>query len=185
MDASENLSTTVTSTNSHSFSPRLVALSGRYYVYGVDSSGDLKRWTRFVDSNGQYYYSGVKIVAHNMGGLHTLSWSWTYQINGKYVDFLYGTTASGRLLQIRIPWSSPGTETIETLATSGFASYDELSLSVCNDSDNYLSIVAINSVDGTARWFTKPYVRTDPHRSPVVNRGLIAPESDWHLHAVT
>ena len=180
-DAAANLTTKVTTTYVHSFSPRLVADSGRYYIYGVDKTGTLKRWTR-VNSNGTYLYSDARTVASNMGGLHTLSYSYTYKLDGKMYDFLVATTASGALKQIRIPWSAPGSETIKTLGRAGFQNYTSLSPAFCNDNPNYLMVLAINNTTGQARWFTLANLLA-PNPDNLVNRGLVAPDADWHLHA--
>jgi hypothetical protein len=180
--AEPNLTTKVTYTYLHSFNPRLVAGSGRYYIYGVDKTGTLKRWTRNLGSQNFYSYTDAKTVATNMGGLRTLSYSNSYKLGGKVYDFLVATTASGALKQIRIPWSSPGSETIKTLGRSGFQNYTGLSLSFCNDSTNYLSVVAINRTTGVARWFSLANVLA-PDPDNLVNRGSIAPEYDWHMHA--
>jgi len=168
----------------NNFSPRSVTGSGRYYVYGIDDRGNLKRWTRFKSTGGQYFYEDVRIIATGMSGLRTLSYSNTYDVNGKATDFLYATTGTGRLKQIRVPWSSPTTETVKTLATSGFASTTGLSLSFCNDNGNYLSLIAIDKNAGTGRWYTfpNPYAATPTN---LVDRGLVEPGQNWHLHATT
>lgn len=163
------------------FSPRLVAGSGRYYVYGVGTDGDLSRYTRFATSTKQYYYSAKTIVAHNMGGLRSLSYYASYQIAGKWTDILYGTTSSGGLKQLRIAWSAPKSPSFRTEATTGFTGTTGLSLSNCNDNDNYLSVIAINRSTGEARWFTKAGVLQSV--GPVVDRGPVQPDADWHVHA--
>lgn len=166
------------------FSPRLVAGSGRYYVYAVGSDGNLTRWTRFKNDQNQYLYGAPKVVAHNMGGLRTLSYSSTYQLGGKYTDFLYGTSVNGALIQFQIQWSSVANKSIRYLATSGFKTTTGLSLSFCNDNLNYLSVVAIDRNAGEARWFTKAGI-IQKSGAEIVDRGLIQPDADWHLHATT
>lgn len=164
------------------FNPRLVAGSGRYYVYTIGNSGDLLRFTRLKDSAGRYYYGLAKVVERNMSGFRTLSYYASYQLGGKWTDFLYGTTATGALKQIRIPWSAPSDQAIRTEASSGFAGTTGLSLSFCNQNDNYLSVVAINRSTGQARWFTKAGV-LQSSGGAVIDRGLIQPDADWRLHA--
>ena len=162
--------------------PRLVAGSGRYYVYGIDSHGNLKRWTRLQDSAGNVWFGSPKLVARHMGGLKTLSYSWTYQINGGWKDVLYGTTRGGALKQVRIPWRSPGNVKITTIKKTGFAAYTGLSLSICNNNAKYLSIIAIDRVHNKARWYTLPGALA-PRGSNLVRRGLVARSADWRLHA--
>lgn len=163
------------------FSPRLVAASGRYYVYTIGNSGDLLRFTRYKNSVGQFYYGSAKVVAQNMSGFKTLSFFGSYQLGGKWTDYLYGTTATGALKQIRIAWSAPSSPTFRTEATTGFLGTTGLSLSICNENANYLSVIAINRNTGEARWFTKAGVQQTV--GPVVDRGLVQPDADWRMHA--
>jgi hypothetical protein len=182
LDASTDLTVNVTKTYQRSFRPRLVAGSGRYYVYAVNKSGNLKRWTRRHDSAGNLWFDTPKLVARNMGGLKTLSYSWTYKIDGGWKDVLYGTTRGGALKQIRIPWRRPANDKVTTIKKTGFASYTGLSLSFCNNNTNYLSIVAIDRTHNRARWFTMPRALT-PCAANLVRRGLVAQGSNWRLHA--
>ncbi len=186
-DSSEVLTVKTTNTFVNpSFAARSLTGSGRYYVYGISQAGNLTRWTRFNDGKGHYSIGDAKVVAAGMSGIRTLQYSWTYEINGKQTDFLIATTGTGSLKQIRIPWSAPANETVKVLATSGFSGTDGLSLSFCNDSDNYLSLVAVDNKTNqqNARWFTL-YDLKHPKTSALVDRGLVEPEADWNLHAVT
>ena len=181
-DSSAALTVKVSKVYARSFGPRLVAGSGRYYVYGVDSRGNLKRWTRQRDSAGNLWFDTPKLVARHMGGLKTLSYSWTYKIDGGWKDVLYGTTRSGALKQVRIPWRRPANAKVTTIKKTGFASYTGLSLSFCNDNVRYLSITAIDRVNNRARLYTLPGALT-PRGANLVRRGLVARGSDWRLHA--
>jgi hypothetical protein len=181
-DGSTELAVDVSKTYSRSFAPRLVAGSGRYYAYGVDGAGNLKRWIWRGDSAGNQWFDSPKLVARHMGGLKTLSYSWTYRIDGRWQDVLYGTTRGGALKQIRIPWRKPAREKVTTIKKSGFASYTGLSLSFCNDNTKYLSIVAIDRVHNKARWYTLKRALT-PRATNLTRRGLVARGADWRLHA--
>lgn len=181
-DSPTDLTVAVTKTYSRSIGQRLVAGSARYYVYSVDSHGRLKRWTRAADSAGHYWFDNPKLVARHLGGLKTLSYSWTYKVNGGWRDFLYGTTRGGALKQVQIPWRNPAKAKIATIKKSGFASYTGLSLSFCNNNTKYLSIVGIDRVHNRARWYTLQGVLA-PRGANVVRRGWVAPGSDWRLHA--
>src|SRR5690349_12358940 len=77
------LSVTTPSPYPNNFSPRAVTGSGRYYVYGIDDRGNLKRWTRTKSTAGKFYYEDVRTIATGMSGLKTLSYSNTYDVNGK------------------------------------------------------------------------------------------------------
>lgn len=181
-DGSTDLTVTPTDTFARSFGPRLVAGSGRYYAYAVDGNGRLKRWTRERDSADHLWFDSSKLVARHMRGLKTLSYSWTYKVNGGWRDVLYGTTKGGALKQFQIPWKKPGKVKITTIKKSGFKAFTGLSLSFCGTNTKYLSIVAIDRVHNRARWYTLPKALT-PRGSHLVRRGLVAPGSDWRLHA--
>lgn len=184
LDSTTGLNAYVTKTYRSVFSPRLVADSGSYYVYGVDANGNLKRWTRFLYNDGSLGYGDPRIVAPYMNGLKTLSYWGTLKVNGVWNDFVYATTTSGRFKQIRIPLDSPSADKQYTLATSGFESYNGLSLSWCNESAQYHSVIAIDEAGNQARWFTL-YGALSPKPANFVDRGQLLPESDWHLHATT
>ncbi len=185
--APEILDVTLTKTYKEAFAPRLVTGSGRYYVYVVDSAGDLVRWTRYRTHLNTFYFIDRRVVAHGMSGIRALQYSWTYTIDKKAVDFLLATTSTGALKQIRVPWSAPGSETVKVLATSGFKNTTGLSLSFCSGSDNYLSVIAVDKNAGElgeARWFTL-YDLKHPKTAALIDRGLVGAGLDWTLHAVT
>jgi len=175
--------TALSSTYTHVFNANLVANSGSYYVYGVSpSTGNLVRWTRVLDQPGKYMYVNPTVVARYMSGLKTLTYAWTFKVDGVYRDFLVATTKSGALKQIQVPHVKPAAEKQVTLATSGFADVTGVSPSFCNDNPRHLSLLTVNGTQG--HWYTLPS-QTAPTLYPLVDRGLIAGEHDWNLHAVS
>jgi len=184
LDASDTLSVTaLKSTYTHNFNVKLLANSGSYYVYGVSpATGNLTQWTRYQDAPGKYSYGSPKVIAKNMGGLKTLTYAWTFKVDGAYRDFLIATTKTGALKQIQVPWLKPAYEKQVTLATTGFADVTGVSPSFCNDNPRYLSLVTINGTQ--ARWWTLGS-QTAPTPAGLVDRGLIPGEHDWNLHAVS
>lgn len=161
-----------------------VADSGRYFVYGIDRYGNLKRFIRYVDDSGNLFLGSPTLVARNMGNLKTLTYHWTYKGgDGAWRDVLYGTTSGGALKQFQIAWRAPGRPKITTLRTRGFASITGLSTTSCGASASYASIVAVDRVNNRARWVTLRYSFT-PKSSNLVIRPLVAPGADWRLHAV-
>ncbi len=184
LEASDTLSVAALKTTyTHAFNAKLVANSGSYYVYAVSTStGNLVRWTRYQDRPGTLTFDTPKTVATGMSGLKTLTYAWTFKVDGGYRDFLIATTKSGALKQIQIPHQTPSTEKQVTLATSGFADVVGISPSFCNDNPRHLSMIAINGTQ--ARWWTLGS-QTAPTPSGLVDRGLVAGEHDWNLHAVS
>lgn len=168
---------------SRPFSGRLVTLGGSYYVYAVDGNGTLHQWTRYVDDAGRVWIGSPKTVAKYLGGLKTLSYSWTFKIDGVYKDVLYGTTANGKLLQFQIPLEKPSNEKITRLASGGFGAYDWVSPAGCNKSPHYLALVAIDKETNQARLYSLPS-QTVPKVSNLANRGLVGDGADWNLRAV-
>lgn len=182
LDASTTMTAKVTKVYRRAFAPRIVAGSGNYYVYGIDRTGNLKRWTRYRDSAGNLWFDAPRVVARNMGGLRTLSYYGTPKIDGTWRDVLYGTTRSGALKQFQVPWRKPSAPKITTLRRTGFAAYTGLSLATCNLSGTHLSIIAIDRLHNRARWYTLPS-QFSPKGSNLVRRGLVAPGANWRLHA--
>jgi len=182
-DASANLSITKSQTYTTSLDPRAVAGSGSYFIYGIAFSNPLSRWTRVRNADGSLSFRGPAHVRGNMSGIKTMSYSASYKVDGQAYDFLYATTGGGRLLQIRVPWVHPENAKIVELAPSGFASFTGLSLSFCNNSLNYLSVIAVDKAAGEARHFTLPNLLA-PKQANLVDRGLVGIGSDWNLHAV-
>ena len=163
----------------------LIAGSGRYYIYGLDANGALKRWTRVGDGGDLAFDNrGAKVVKKGMSGLRTLSYSSTFKIGGALTDVLYGTTTSGALLQFQIPWGHPERVKTTTLRKTGFSAYRGLSLSYCGSNPTYLSFVAIDRVHNQARWFTLRN-QTTPVSANLVQRGLVGKGLNWHLHATS
>lgn len=165
------------------FKGRLIATGGRYYLYAVESDGILRQWTRFVDDAGRVWFANPKVVAKYLGGLKTLSYGGTFKIDGVYKDLLYGTSASGKLLQFQIPQERPAYEKVTKLAATGFGDYDWVSPGGCNQSPHYLALVAIDHETNEARLYTLPS-QTVPKAYNLANRGLVGDGADWILHAV-
>lgn len=184
LDSSDTLSVTaLKSTYTHSFNVRHLANSGSYYVYGVSpTTGSLTQWTRYQSEPGKFSYGNPKVIAKYMTGLTSLTYAWTFKVDGEYRDFLLATTKSGALKQIQVPLLKPAYEKQVTLATSGFTGVKGVSTSFCNDNPRYLSFLAI---DGSqARWYTLAS-QTAPSTTTLVDRGLIPGEHDWDLHAIS
>ncbi len=184
LDSSNTLSVTgLKTTYTNNFNAKLVANSGSYYVYGVSpTTGNLVQWTRYQDQPGTLTYGSPKVVATNMTGLKTLTYAWTFKVDGAYRDFLIATTKSGALKQFQIPLLKPAYEKQVTLATTGFADVTGVSTSWCNENPRYLTFLAINGTQ--ARWWTLGS-QTAPSPAGLVDRGLITGDHDWNLHAVS
>lgn len=165
------------------FKGRLVTTGGGFGTYAVDGNGNLRQWTRYADDAGRIWLDTPKTVATNMGGLKTLSYSWTFKIDGVYTDVLYGTTASGKLLQFQIPIDNPTNEKITRLASGGFGAYDWISPAGCNGKIHYAALVAIDHETNSARLFTLPS-QTVPKAYRLADRGPVGEGADWNLHAV-
>lgn len=184
LDASPNLTATVAGHYKSAFGGRHIADSGSYYAYGLDASGNLKRWTRFQDGGGNLYFGAPRIVARGQGGLKTLSYQWSFKKDGVWRDVLYGTTRAGALKQFQVRWNAPAKPKITVLRKTGFANVTGLSMSACGSSASYASLIAIDRTHNRARWYTLRSSFT-PKSSNLVNRGLVAPGADWRLHATT
>lgn len=182
LDASSTLTTKVTGYFLGVVGARHLTYSGRYYTYGVDANGNLKRWTKYLDPSGKLWLGSPKLVARGMGGLRTLSWQWTRKTSSGWADVLYGTTARGALKQFQIRWNAPTKPRIATVRKTGFASVTGLSLSGCGSNPSYASLVMIDRTHNRARWFTLRNSFT-PKSSNLVNRGLTGRGADWRLHA--
>ena len=183
-DGSTVLAVTVAATYVKPFSARLVAGSGSYYVYTVDGRGRLLQWTRERDSAGNLWFDSPKLVARHMGGLKTLSYSWSYKVDGRWNDFLYGTTRGGALKQMRSPFRKPANAKVLTVKKSGFAAYTGLSLAFCGTNAKYISLIGVDRVHNRARWYTLSGVLA-PRASHLVRRGWVAPGAEWRLRAVS
>lgn len=184
-DSSSNLTTKVVGHFGRASNARHLANGAKYFTYGVDGSGNLKRWTRLDDGSGQQYLGAAKTVARNMGNLRTLSYQSSYKASGGNRDVLFGTTRAGALKQIQVPWNAPGKPKITMLRATGFASTTGLSLSQCGLSGSHASIIAIDRTHNRARWYTLRNSFTTPQPSSLVNRGLVARGANWNLHATT
>lgn len=181
LDASPTMTFNVATVYARAFTARLVAGSGRFYVYSVDRHGKLMRWTRQADSAGHVWFGEPKLVARHQGGLKTLSYSWTFKIGGGWKDVLYGTTRSGALKQFKISWKQPASAKVTTVKRSGFASYTGLSLSICNNNSKYVSIIGIDAAHNQARWYTLQ--RSLSRHAKLRAGGSAAPGAEWRLHA--
>ena len=162
---------------------RLVTGSTGYYRYAVDGRGNLSRWTYFGDSQGNTWFGAKKVIAPNQGALKTLAWNWWVKRNGVYYDVLTGTTSGGALVQFQIPITKGGHLLMTTIARTGFAAYDEVSIADCNATISYASFVFIDRHDNRAQLYTLSH-QFSPNGADLVKRGVVAPGANWHLHAV-
>ncbi|MBO9523069.1 MAG: hypothetical protein J7518_16170 [Nocardioidaceae bacterium] len=184
LDASPTLSTKLVGLFSRASSARHVTGGAKYFGYGVDARGNLKRWMRLDDGTGHQYLGDARLVARNMGGIRSLSYVTSFKTSSGWRDVLYGTTRAGALKQFQIPWRSPGRPKITVLRKTGFAAVTGLSLSACGTNPAYASLIAIDRTHNRARWYT---LRSsfNPKPSNLVNRGLVARGADWRLHATS
>jgi hypothetical protein len=160
---------------------RLFTNSGRYYTYGVAPNGALTRWTRFVDDAGNVGFDEPRVVRSGMAGLKTLSYMFTSKLSdGIRRDVLYATTSAGALLQIAVPWGTPGKPAVATIRAAGFAAFTSLSLSWCNLSGTIGSIIAVDRVHNEARWFTVTG-QFHPATATLQRRGLVGVGYSWHF----
>lgn len=172
------------SRQARTFSSKLAAQSGSYYVYGVDRSGRLMQWTRYQSRSGALYLANAKLVARGMGGLKTLVLNSAQRKDGVKFDLLYGTTRKGALMQFQVPWLKPGNSKVTTIRRTGFAKVTGLSTSVCNQDVTHGSILAVNRKANTAQWFTlRNQLRPSGER--LVNHGRIAKNANWRITAVS
>jgi hypothetical protein len=181
-DARSRLTFTTEKMRMRSFGPRLFATSGGYYNFTVTPPGTLKRWTLFVSRSGQRYYGSPQRVLRGADHLATLAYAFRKKVGGVESDYLYATTDSGGLVQLRVPVDRPSLARKTTVKHSHFKAATDLSLSYCN-TPSTLSLIAVNATDGEARWFTLSD-QFHPRATNVVDRGLILRQSDWTLHAV-
>lgn len=162
---------------------RIVAGSGRYYLYAVDKRGRMVRWTRFTDGKGGYWLASPVLIASGVGGLRTLSYGATYKAPGIRADVLYGTAESGALIQFQIRWNNPSNVTVTLLRKRGFDIYDGLSLGACNQDASHLALFAVDRASNRLIWFDL----TDqfhPQGSNLTRDGSVGRGVNWRLHAV-
>jgi len=115
------------------------------------------------------------------GGLRTLQFGTEVKVDGRMVEYLYGTTFTGAL-KLMVPEAHAHVKRVVTLRRTGYKGVTGLSTALCNHEETFSMIVAINKNAGTVTWTT---VRGVPHASPstTVKRGAVAPGAEWHLHA--
>jgi hypothetical protein len=182
LDGRSRLTFTTEKMRMRSFSPRLLATSGGYYNFTVTPPGVLKRWTLFVSRSGQRYYGSPRRVLRGVDHLATLAYAFRKKVDGIESDYLYATTDSGGLVQLRVPVDRPSQARKTTVKQHHFKGTTDLSLSYC-DTPSTLSLIAVNATDGEARWFTLSD-QFHPRATNLVDRGLILRQADWALHAV-
>lgn len=163
---------------------RTWANSGRFYGYAITPNGNLTRFTRFRDPDtGQYWMANPKTVKTGMSKIKAMSYSVTQTLtSGVKKDLLYATTRGGALLQIQVPWNTPGKPKVTTLKSTGFAAVTGLSLSFCNKALTIASIIAIEKGNNRARLWTLSSAY-NPRPANLTRRPLVAPGAEWRLRA--
>ena len=65
---------------------------------------------------------------------------------------------------------------------SGFADVTGLVPSICNESENHFSVIAVEAGNNRARWFTLVNQRA-PRGANLVNHGVIGEGLNWRIRA--
>jgi len=182
LEAEDTFRVTFHSRQTRAFPARLTAGSGTTKVYGVDRSGHLKVWTRYANRAGKLYLDNPEVVFKNVG-LKALGTMYAYTINRMKTDVLFGITKRGALVQYQIPWRKPEDARKIVIRRTGFNNYDALSLGTCNRNNRFAAIYAIDKQNNRAVLFSLTDM-LNPKVRNLVNRGPVAPESNWRLRAV-
>jgi hypothetical protein len=163
---------------------RTWAGAGRFWTYAITPNGNLTRFSRLGDNAGHTWIGNPRVVKTGMAKIKSMSFMFTGIFGGVKKDILYATTGGGALLQIQIPWNTPGKPKITTLKSTGFAAVTSLSLSVCDQAGRYASIIAVERGNNRARWWTLAG-QFSPKPANLTRRPLVAPGAEWRLRATT
>lgn len=171
------------------FHHRVLSLGGGFNYFAVDRSGNLRRWILFHNNRGQLYFGGSQVVRRGMGGLRTLTYATSINDAGQLTALLFGTTRSGALLQIRVGDRAPrrsddrvGKVRVVTLRQRGFAGYNAVSPTFCNNSPYFPGLTYIDSKADIARLYTlKGIAAANP--ANLVNRGRVGRNVHWRIRA--
>lgn len=101
-------------------------------------------------------------------------------------DLLYGVTARGALVQVRVPRGRPAKAVTTVVARTGFAGVDELSTGSCALNPDGIGLVAIDrdaAAGSRARYWELADLRT-PTRADLTGGAPVAGAADWDLDAV-
>ena len=163
-----------------SFTPRLYADGGTFYAYTLDGS-TMKRWALTRYPNGDVQFTKPTKVGGGFGDVTSLQAASFTKVRGVESEILYATTASGQLLQIVVPFGHPDRARVHKLASSGYEGTTELAWSLCNNQDDYHTLIAIDPVANRATWTTIKRAFAQPRAKL---RGDVTGVSDWRLTAV-
>jgi hypothetical protein len=161
---------------------RTWAQGGRFWSYAITPNGTLTRFARLGDNQGHYWIGNPKTVKTGMGKIKSMSFMYTGIFGSTKKDIVYATTSGGALLQLQIPWNTPGKPKITTLKSRGFAATTSLSLSYCDQAGRYASIIAVERDNNQARWWTLAG-QLSPNPANLTRRPLVAPGAEWRLKA--
>ena len=163
-----------------SFTPELFADSYTYFAYTVRGR-TLKRWalTRYRD--GDVRFASPVVVGRLPEELTSLQATLSATVHRRASEILYGTTSSGELYQIVVPFREPRRARLHRLAASGYEGVTELSWTLCNRQGTVHSLIAIDPVGNRATWTTIRRALTRPKSNL---RGDVVGVSDWALSAV-
>jgi hypothetical protein len=168
------------------FTPELFADNYTYYAYTAEH-GRLDRWTLTTFADKHVKYVHPVLVRKNMGDLTSLQATAVARVHGVPSEILYGTTSSGQLVEIVVPFQHPGRARVHTLAASGYDDgVTELSWTVCNPKgrgDSH-ALVAIDATANRATWTTIEHAYTRPRSSlhGAVTDAVPGP-TEWRLSA--
>lgn len=171
------------------FHHRVLSKGGGFNYFAVDRSGNLRRWILFRNDRGQLYFGGSQVVRRGMGGLKTLTYGNSVRDAGQTTSLLFGTTRSGALLQIRVGDRAPrrtddrvGKVRIVQLRKRGFAGYNAVSPTFCNNNAYFVGLTYIDSKADIARLYTlKGIAAANP--ANLVNRGRVGRNVHWRIRA--
>lgn len=171
------------------FRHRVLSKGGGFNYFAVDGAGNLRRWVLFRNNRGQLYFGSSRVVRKGMGGLKTLTYATSIRDAGQTTSILFGTTRSGALLQIRVGDRAPqrtddqvGKVRVVTLRKRGFAAYNAVSPTYCNNSPYFPGLTYIDSNADLARLYTlKGIAAANP--ANLVNRGRVGRNVHWRIRA--
>jgi hypothetical protein len=161
------------------FKAREFADGAGYFGYVV--KGDkLVRWSLTRYSDGAIAWARPLTVRTGFKALRSLTATAFYEIKGVQKEVLYGTFEDGSLVQIQVPFKNPGKTKVRTLARSGYEGVREMSMSICNGTWDFHSIVAIDPVANTATWTT---IKDITGKAKATLHGPVTGGEDWNLSA--
>ncbi len=166
---------------------RFDVLAGGYgwapYVYASTGTA-LYRYDWLSDASGdQALERAGKVSDTDFTALVSLGRWWIDRVPH---DLLYGVTARGALVQVRVPRGRAAKAVTTVVARTGFAGVDELSTGSCALNPDGIGLVAIDRdarAGAQARYWELSDLRA-PTRADLTGGDPVAGDVDWGLDAV-